>query len=265
VIVVSMGRGGPPEPEVIESPPTVEELVALSRAGRHAASDHLETAALTGVPTIGCWRCGGGLAGGVAFSNVPDGAALAAARAPDLVVFDGSGAAIPPVAVDGRVLVANGRQDVTGGLNPYRILVADLVVLTGGDELVRRAVVETKDVPVVRTKLRLEPAQPLAGRRTAVFTTGPAPTEHLDAEVVHVSRSLADRPRLREELRRIAADVYLVELKAAAIDVVAEAARASGAELVLADNEVVPLPDEPDLDGELQRLIETATREAVAT
>jgi cyclic 2,3-diphosphoglycerate synthetase len=265
VIVVSMGRGGPPEPEVIESPPTVDELVALSRAGRHAASDHLETAALARVPTIGCWRCGGGLAGGVAISNVSDGAALAAARAPDLVIFDGSGAAIPPVAVDGRVLVANGLQDVSGGLNPYRILVSDLVVLTGGDELVRRAVVETKDVPVIRTKLRLAPAQPLAGRRTAVFTTGPAPTEHLDAEVVHVSRSLADRHRLTEELQRIAADVYLVELKAAAIDVVAEAARASGTELVLADNEVVPLPDEPDLDAELQRLVETAARQAVAT
>src|SRR5262249_58267586 len=87
VVVVSMGRGGPPEPEVIESPPTLDELVALSRAGRHAASDHLETAALAGVPTIGCRRCGGGLAGAVATSNVSDGAVLAAGRGPDLVVF----------------------------------------------------------------------------------------------------------------------------------------------------------------------------------
>jgi cyclic 2,3-diphosphoglycerate synthase len=41
VVVVAMGRGGPPEPEVVESPPSIDELVALSRAGRHAASDHL--------------------------------------------------------------------------------------------------------------------------------------------------------------------------------------------------------------------------------
>src|SRR5207248_1542297 len=100
VVVVAMGRGGPPEPEVIAVPPTLESLLALSRAGRHAASDHLETAALAGVVTIGCRRAGGGLAGAVTDSNVVEGARLAAEREPDLVVFDGSGAAIPPVAVD---------------------------------------------------------------------------------------------------------------------------------------------------------------------
>src|SRR3954452_14776459 len=41
VVVVAMGRGGPAEPEVVERGLTVEELVELSRSGRHAASDHL--------------------------------------------------------------------------------------------------------------------------------------------------------------------------------------------------------------------------------
>ena len=54
---------GRPEPEVVELRPTVEDLLELSRAGRHAASDYLETAALAGVVTVGCRRCGGGLAG----------------------------------------------------------------------------------------------------------------------------------------------------------------------------------------------------------
>ena len=63
VVVVAMGRGGPETPEVGETPPTVEELVARSRAGRHAASNHLEIAALAGVPTIGCQHAGGGIAG----------------------------------------------------------------------------------------------------------------------------------------------------------------------------------------------------------
>src|SRR5205823_3479965 len=40
VVVVAMGRGGPAEPEVIEARPDVDDLLALSRAGRHAASDH---------------------------------------------------------------------------------------------------------------------------------------------------------------------------------------------------------------------------------
>src|SRR5438309_2087373 len=73
VVVVAMGRGGPPEPEVIDVPPSLDELVALSRSGRHAASDHLEVAALCGVPTIGCRRAGGGLAGSVFSSNVAAG------------------------------------------------------------------------------------------------------------------------------------------------------------------------------------------------
>jgi cyclic 2,3-diphosphoglycerate synthetase len=168
-------------------------------------------------------------------SNVETGAQVAADLGPELVVFDGSGAAIPPIAVDRRILVA-GAQDVRAGLTPYRVLVSDLVVLTSGDADAVRAIA---DVPVVHADLRLRPAEPLAGRRTAVFTTGPAPIEHLDAEVVAVSRNLADRVALRRDLQDVDADVYLVELKAAAIDVVAEAALERGAELVLAANDIV--------------------------
>ncbi len=237
VAVVSMGRGGPPEPELRESAPSVEELVALARAGRHAASDYLETAAFAGVPTIGCRRAGGGLAGATLDSNVLEGAALAATLEPDLVVFDGSGAALPPIATDARILVTNRAHDLRDGLNAYRVLVSDLVVDTGGTD--RAAIRTLKDVPVVRADMTLQPTAPLGGRRTAVFTTGAVPTGHLDADVVHVSRNLANRDALRRELGRIDAEVYLVELKAAAIDVVAEAALACGAELVLAANDVV--------------------------
>src|SRR3954451_4445365 len=244
VVVVSMGWGGPPEPQVIEAPPSIEALVELARAGGHAASDYLETAALARVPTIGCRRAGGGLAGVTVSSNVREGALLAAARNPDVVVFDGSGAAIPPIDVDVRILVTRG-DAVREGLNPYRVLISDVVVATG--EFDEDAVRELKDVPVVRAELRLEPAEPLGGARTAIFTTGPAPTEHLDAEVVAVSRNLANRPALREDLAAIDADIYLVELKAAAIDVVAEAALARGARVVLADNAVVA----PELDDAL--------------
>ena len=34
VVVVAMGRGGPAEPELVETPPTVDDLVALARQGR---------------------------------------------------------------------------------------------------------------------------------------------------------------------------------------------------------------------------------------
>ncbi|HEV8251664.1 MAG TPA: hypothetical protein VGQ15_16965 [Gaiellaceae bacterium] len=234
VVVVAMGRGGPPEPELMESPPSVDDLVALSRSGRHAASDYLETAALAGVVTIGCRRCGGGMAGAPVTSNVLAGAALAAARNPDVVVFDASGAALPPVAVDARVLVAH---DVTSGLNPYRVLVSRLVLTM--DERVAEQARELTDAPVLPFGLRLRPVAPLEGRRTAVFTTGPAPVDQLDAEVVHVSRNLARRDALAAELAGLDAEVFLVEIKAAAIDMVVEAALERGAEVVFADNEVV--------------------------
>jgi cyclic 2,3-diphosphoglycerate synthase len=273
VVVVAMGRGGPPEPEIAEVRPTLEGLLELSREGRHAASDYLETAALAGVVTIGCRRCGGGLAGAPGDSNVLAGAALAADRSPDLVIFDGSGATIPPVETGARVLVTGGGQPpevVAGYLNAYRILISDLVVVTGEapQELVR-AVAEVKpEVPIVSVTLRPRPAAPVVGRRVAYFSTAPAEAHEIlarhlreahGAEVVHVSGNLARRPALREELARVEADVYLIEIKAAAIDVVAEAALARGAEVVFADNELVPTGV---LDAEL--LVLAAAKEPVA-
>jgi cyclic 2,3-diphosphoglycerate synthase len=276
VVVVAMGRGGPPEPEVAEARPTIERLLELSRAGRHAASDYLETAALAGVVTIGCRRCGAGLAGSPGESNVLSGAALAAEREPDLVIFDGSGAAIPPIDTAGRVLVTTTAQPAevsTGYLNAYRILVSDLVVVTGvPDERLTEAIHAVKEIPVVPVELRPAPVAPVAGRRVAYFST--APTEahaeierHLrqehGAEIVLVSGNLARREALREELARADADVYLVEIKAAAIDVVAEAALERGVELVFADNELVPAGVH-DLDTEVVRLADAAAaKEAV--
>ena len=262
-----MGRGGPPEPEVVTVPPTIDSLVALSRSGRHAASDHLETAALVGVPTVGCRRCGGGLAGAVGSSNVGDGARVALGLAPDLVLFDGSGAALPPIAADRTVVVVGGHQDPTvvgGYLNTYRFLLADLVVVTmaeegSGWETVRDRVAESvrPGTTVIATTLQPRPAADITGRSVAYFCAAPRAAhrrlrEHLEAaygaSIVHVSGNLANRAALREELVDVRADVFLVELKAAAIDVVAEAALAQGAEVVLATSDVVPLAGEPDLD-----------------
>jgi cyclic 2,3-diphosphoglycerate synthetase len=220
VVVVAMGRGGPPEPELVETPPTVEELVARSEAGRHAASDHLEIAALAGVPTIGCRRAGGGLAGAVAVSNVAEGARLAAELQPELVLFDGSGAAVPPVATDRRVLVT-GRAERDPYLDTYRRLISDVVV--------------------ERPVLRLRPAAPLEGR-VAVFTAGATDVAHLDAKIVHVSTNLSNRARLRDDL--VDADTYLVEVKAAGIDVVATHALARGIRVVLAGNDVEGVDDD---------------------
>jgi cyclic 2,3-diphosphoglycerate synthetase len=280
VVVVAMGRGGPPEPEVAEVRPTLERLLELSREGRHAASDYLETAALAGVVTIGCRRCGGGLAGAPGESNVLAGAVLAVEREPDLVVFDGSGAAIPPVETGARVLVTSAAQPaevVAGYLNAFRILVSDLVVLTGaeagsGYEELVHAIAEVKDVPVVPVVLRPRPSESILARRVAYFSTAPEEVHEIigrhlrdehGADVVLVSGNLARRSDLRDEIERVDAEVFLVEIKAAAIDVVAEAASERGVEVVFADNELVSVGVH-DLDTELVRLADAAAaREAI--
>jgi cyclic 2,3-diphosphoglycerate synthetase len=280
VVVVAMGRGGPAEPELVEVRPTLVDLLELSRAGRHAASDHFETAALTGLPTVGCRRCGGGLAGAVGTSNVLAGVRLAEELDPDLVVLDGSGAAIPPIAADRRILVVGAHQEMAvaaGYLNPYRALLADLVVVAMAEDGVEHGKLAAAlgeltrpGVPVVRVVLRPRPLDDVRGRRVAFFGTAP-PAQHdriaahlgeaYGAEVTHVSGKLSDRGALRAELAHLEADIIVVEVKAAAIDVVAEEAARLGIPVVLAANDVVPLAGEPDLDLELERL----AAEAIST
>jgi cyclic 2,3-diphosphoglycerate synthase len=284
LVVVSMGRGGPAEPEVAEISPTVDDLLELSRGGAHAASDYLETAALAGVPTIGCRRAGGGLAGATWATNLSAGMQKALAREPALVIFDGSGAAIPPVDAGARILVAGAHQApdlVTGYLNAYRILISDLVVLTMAEDetdhrQVAEAIREVKEVPVVATVLRPRPVEPVEGKRVAFFTTAKPDAaqlleQHLldahGAAAVTVSCNLSDREELRRDLEEADADVYLVEIKAAAIDVVCEAAKERSIELVFADNDVLTVAGQPDLERELRDLAERVlapTAEAVA-
>ncbi|MGZ8694111.1 MAG: 2,3-diphosphoglycerate synthetase [Gaiellaceae bacterium] len=277
VVVVAMGRGGPPEPELVETPPGIGELLARVREGRHAASDHLETAALTGVPTVGCRRCGGGLAGRPGTTNVLEGVEVARGLDPDLVIIDGSGAALPPVAADARVLVIPAQQSVeiaVGYLNAYRILLADLVVLThceDGVPALREAVTAVKDVPVVATVQRPRPVEPVAGMRVAFFTTAPPGAhevlaahlrdEHRAGEV-HVSGNLGDRVALRRDLERLDVDVFLVELKAAAVEVVAAEAVERGVRVVLADADLRVVGGGPELDDAIRSLV--PRREAVA-
>src|ERR687890_1890611 len=165
--VVSMGRGGPKRPEVIEGHKMEvgsEYLLEALGRGAHAASDYYETAALSRVITVGCRRCGGGLAGEPFVSNVLEGAEIANGLETSVTLFDGSGAAMPPVQVERRVLVAGANQDpeyIVGFLGTYRLLLSDLLLLTmseepmAGEEKVR-SVVEA--VRRIKPNLRVVPA-----------------------------------------------------------------------------------------------------------
>lgn len=195
VVIVPMGRGGPAEPEVIDGLGTqlgAQDLLAWSRQGRHAASDHFEDAALSRVITVGCRRCGGGMAGQPFFSNVAEGARVANSLAPGLTIFEGSGAAIPPVATNACLCVAGAQQPheyVTGYLGAYRLLVSDAVVLTMAEEpladkqAVRALMEEVRELrpnaPVLPVVFRPRLLEPVEGRRVAYFSTAPAAMERL--------------------------------------------------------------------------------------
>ena len=94
--------------------------------------------------------------------------------------------------------------------------------------------------------LRAEPLEPLpADARVAVFTTGGTEVEGVPDPVL-VSTNLARRSALAAELDRAAAercDVYLTELKAAAIDTVAMRARAEGARVAFIRNRPIGIDD----------------------
>jgi cyclic 2,3-diphosphoglycerate synthetase len=269
VVVLAMGRGGPAEPELIRGDQvalTTADLLALAAKGVHASSDCYEDAVMSRVATVGCRRCGGGLAGATFFSNAAEGAALADSLGGDLMLLEGSGSAIPPVRADARLLVigaAQGPGYVTDYFGPLRLALADVVVVAGAEAPVASqetvagvlaAVRATRpDIPCVSVVFRPRPLQPVAGAQVFFATTAPpalVPTlaAHLEREhgctVVASSANLSDRLKLREDLAEAGGtfDLLVTELKAAAIDVVAAVGKAAGVPTVLCDN--VPVPAE---------------------
>jgi len=290
VAVLAMGRGGPAEPELIEGDKvalTTPDLLALARQGKHASSDNYEDAVMSRVTTVGCRRCGGGLAGETFFSNVVEGARLADSLGKELLMLEGSGAAIPPVYMDAAVLVVGagrGLPYVRDYFGPYRLSRADLVVLASAEEPIasatdiaelRAGIAELRpDLPVVATTFRPAPIEPVDGARVFFATTAPEPVlRHLThfletefgCEVVAASPHLSNRSRLRDDMRAAAGcfDVLLTELKAAAIDVVAAAGEEAGVPTVLCDNVPVAL-DGSDLAAHAEHLTVTAQSRAAA-
>lgn len=283
-VVVAMGRGGPEEPEIIADPKTLDPKTLLEwmREGRHAASDYIEDAMMARVPTVGAWRTGGGFAGAVDHTNFADALEQAHGLDPGLLVLEGSGAAIPPAHSDATVLVVGANtppEHVCGYFGLYRLLLADLVVLTMVEESIHRDRLDAvasciRSTPlgeprVVRTVFRPKPLQEVRGKRIWLVTTAPessAPTltRHLEeafgGRVAGSSHSLSSRRELVEELEALPeVDALVVELKAAAVDVVAAYGEERDVEVIYMDNEPVEAKgEEASLDAELETIAELA-------
>lgn len=285
-VVVAMGRGGPEEPELIDPASArldPESLLALSEQGRHAASDHLEDALMAGVATVGTRRCGGGLAGSPFTDTFAAGVEMANGRPEPLLIFEGSGTAVPPVHADATVCCIPAGADaelVTGYLGAYRLLLSDLVVITmweassAGSEalsfLEERIRVLVPGMPLVRTTFRPRPLQSIAGRSVFFATTAPEAVsdtlvafleDRHGATVVGLSNGLADRERLVRQLDSAgSASVLLTELKAAAVDVATRLALGRGMQVIYCDNQIEVTGGDRDLPGLVAEVTDLAVR-----
>ena len=281
-VIVAVGRGGPHPPRVIEPGTRLDAhaLLEMADAGYHAGSDYVEDALTSGVTTIGCLRVGGGLAGATVYSNVPDAARLAEARDEDLVVLEGSGASLPDVDADVGVVCVPASIDpaeLDAYLGPYRLLLADVAVVTMAEEASAAAATEAAirgtvpDLDVLHVAFRPEPLESVAGRRVFFCSTAPAEAspvlvQHLEqvhgCEVVGVTNRLSDRAILSRELEAAPPyDVLLTELKAAAVDVAARHALGLGKDVVFANNALVGNGVEEVFDRAIDRAIDARVDE----
>ena len=281
-----MGRGGPEEPEIVhgeELEINAEFLLKQSEKGVHAASDHWEDALMSRILTIGCRRCGGGMAGEVFLTNMKKGARLANEVDSKFAIFEGSGAAIPPIKTDKKIALIGANQPIenlTTYFGPYRVGLGDLVILTMCEEPmcshekireIEEFVAEINpDAVVISTVFRPKPLDDISGKRVLFATTAPEEVkdklvdyleENFSCKVIGTTSHLSNRPLLREDMQKYIddADVMLTELKAAAVDVATKDAIAHGLEVVYCDNIPVPINDTyPDLSRSVIDLVDSA-------
>ncbi|MGB9937177.1 MAG: 2,3-diphosphoglycerate synthetase [Methanobacterium sp.] len=261
--IVAMGRGGPEKPEIVrgdEIKITAEYLMEQSNKGVHAASDHWEDALMSRILTIGCRRCGGGLAGDVFITNMKRGAQLANEVDANFVIMEGSGAAIPPIKTDTHIVLVGANQPLINLENffgPFRIKLADLVIITmceepmSSPEKVKRITELIKEVnpdaQIIPTVFRPKPLENIENKNILFATTAPDAIknvlvkyleENYGCKVVGTTSHLSNRPLLQKDIEKYIddVDIMLTELKAAAVDVATKDALEAGLSVVYCDN-----------------------------
>ena len=284
--VIAMGRGGPEDPEVVHGEKleiNAKFLLEQSEKGVHAASDHWEDALMSRILTIGCRRCGGGMAGEVFMTNMKKGAKLANEVDAKFAISEGSGAAIPPIKTDKKIVLVGANQPIenlTTYFGPYRISLGDLVILTmceepmADDEKIKNIeefVNEVNpDAAVISTVFRPKPLGDIAGKKVLFATTAPEGVKdklvdylerNYDCKIIGTTAHLSNRPLLRQDMEKYMdkAEVMLTELKAAAVDVATKDAIAAGLEVIYCDNIPVTINESyPDLAESVLNLVDSA-------
>lgn len=283
--IVAMGRGGPEVPEVVhgdEIKLTPQYLMEQSDKGRHAASDHWEDALMSRVLTVGCRRCAGGMAGQVYITNMVDGAKMTNDLNTNLIAIEGSGSAIPPIKTDKNIVLVGANQPIetlTEYFGPFRIKLADLIIITMCDEQIcskeklNILIDEIKKInstaDIIPTIFRPYPVESIEGKNVLFATTAPESVQHLlkeyleenfNCNVVAISSHLSNRPLLQEDIEKNIdnVDLMLTELKAAAVDVATKDALNKGLDVVYCDNIPISVNSKYDLDSSIMKIVNDA-------
>jgi cyclic 2,3-diphosphoglycerate synthetase len=261
--IVAMGRGGPEKPEIVRGDLikiTPQYLMEQSDKGIHAASDHWEDALMSRILTIGCRRCGGGMAGDVFITNTKKGAELANEVEADFVIMEGSGAAVPPIKTNKHIVLVGANQpliNIEKFFGPFRIQLGDLIILTMCEEPIAskekvNSIIEfindiNPQAEVIPTVFRPKPLEDISNKNILFATTAPDSIKdvlinHLEenygCKVVGTTPHLSNRPLLQKDIEKYIDDVdtMLTELKAAAVDVATKDALEAGLGVVYCDN-----------------------------
>lgn len=283
--VVAMGRGGPPNPQIIlpeETELSPEYLLEIAGQGEHAASDYWENALLSGIPSIGCRRCGGGLGGNPMISNVSAGARMASELPVDIVIMEGSGPTLPPVKTNSRIVVIGAQQptdELAGFFDEYRLISSDLAIVTMCEEPIAdgqklEAIMKTikevnPDIAIALTVFRPDPIGDIIGEKVFLATTAPDTVmdqqvkyleQKFECEITGYTTNLSNRELLKQDLRQLSsAEVLLTEIKAASIDVAAKAAKNNSLDIIFLHNELKLVGGTvPSLDTAIQDICKKA-------
>jgi cyclic 2,3-diphosphoglycerate synthetase len=280
VCVVAMGRGGPKKPRIIKGDKiniTPEYLLGISNKGMHASSDYIEDALTSKVTAVGCRRCGGGFGGKIFMSNLKEGLNIAEKLNPDLIIVEGSGASIPDVETDASICVIGAGQSwegIIGYLGIYRILSADLIVITMCEEplanqdkiffLEREIKKINSRARIIKTVFRPQPLSDIGGKKIFIAMTANKIIEpiirsyiekNFNCRIEQMSFNLGNREELRRDLEKAKDyDAILTELKAASVDVLTDYAFKHKKEVIYMNNIPIILDGMEVLEEELKMM-----------
>jgi cyclic 2,3-diphosphoglycerate synthetase len=280
VCVIAMGRGGPKTPQVIRGDKiniTPEYLLEISNKGMHASSDYIEDALMARVTTVGCRRCGGGFGGKIFLSNVKAGVNIAEDLDPDLIIVEGSGASIPDIETDKNICIIGAGQrweSIVGYLGIYRILLADLIIITMCEEpmadrkkisFLENEIKKIKPaVKIIKTIFRPEPLSDISGKKVFMAMTASGAIrskikkymeKNYNCEIKQISFSLSNRKQLKKDLQNCNDyNTVLAELKAASVDMLTDYALKNKKEIIYMNNIPVISGEERILKRELKKI-----------